>query len=79
MERNKAYLIRFGKHLKSLIDAKGKTPEDVAAHGDLETKAVYRAINGEHSTGLSIIYAIAKGLGVKPKELFDFEFREKEN
>jgi transcriptional regulator with XRE-family HTH domain len=72
--RNKKYLVAFGKHLKSLIESKGKTPEEVAAHGDLETKQVYRAINGEHSTGLAILYSIAKGIGIKPKVLFEFEF-----
>lgn len=72
--RNKAYLIAFGQNLKRLIEAKKKTPEDVAAIGGLETKQVYRAINGEHSTGLAILISIAKGLEVHPKKLFDFEF-----
>lgn len=72
--RNQKYLTAFGNNLKRLIEAKKKTPEDVAAHGDIETKQVYRVINGEHSSTLSVIYAIAKGLGVKPKQLFDFEF-----
>jgi transcriptional regulator with XRE-family HTH domain len=66
----------FGNHLKFLIESKGKTPEEVAAHGDLETKQIYRAINGEHSTGLAILYSIAKGIGVKPKTLLDFEFED---
>ena len=56
--------------------AKKKTPEDVAALGNIETKQVYRAINGEHSTTLSVLYAIAKGLEVHPKKLLDFEFDE---
>ena len=75
--RNQSYLRAFGKNLKTLIESKGKTPEEVAAHGDLETKQVYRTINGEHSTGLSIIYSIAKGVGVDPKVLFDFDFPDK--
>ena len=74
--RNQKYLTAFGHNLKHLINAKKKTPEEVAAHGDIETKQVYRVINGEHSTTLSIVYALAKGLGVKPKQLFDFEFNE---
>lgn len=56
------------------MNEKGKTPEDVAAQGNIETKQVYRVINGEHSATLSIIRAIAKGLEVKPKDLFDFDF-----
>ncbi len=58
------------------MDAKGVTPEDIAAAGHLETKQIYRVINGEHSTTLSIIYAIAKGLEVHPKNLFNFDLKE---
>ncbi len=72
--RNLKYEIAFGENLKKLIDLKMKTPEDVAAHGNIETKQVYRVINAEHSPTLSIILAIAKGLDVEPMELFDFKF-----
>ena len=61
-------------NLRQLLQTKGKTPEDVAAHGNIETKQVYRVINGEHSTTLSVLIAIAKGLEVHPKKLFEFEF-----
>jgi transcriptional regulator with XRE-family HTH domain len=74
--RNQKYLTAFGENLKTLLDKYDVTPEDIASHGSIETKQVYRVINGEHSATLSIIYAIAKGLGVKPKVLFDFEFDE---
>jgi hypothetical protein len=74
--RNQKYLTAFGKHLADLIKTKGKTPEEVAAHAGIETKQVYRVINGEHSATISITYAISKGLGVLPKVLFDFEFNE---
>ncbi|MDP4265045.1 MAG: helix-turn-helix transcriptional regulator [Bacteroidota bacterium] len=77
MAKNQAYLNAFGRNLKQIIDSKKITPEDVAAHGKIETKQVYRAINGEHSTGLSIVYSLAKGIGIHPKVLFDFEFEEK--
>ena len=56
--------------------ARKKTPEDIAALGNIETKQVYRVINGEHSTTLSVLYAIAKGLEVHPKKLLDFAFEE---
>ena len=74
--RNQRYLDAFGEHLAGLLKLKGKTPEEVAAHANIETKQVYRVLNGEHSASISITYAIAKGLGVHPKVLFDFEFRE---
>lgn len=73
--RNQEYLNAFGEHLKSLLDKKNMTPEAVAAIGMIETKQVYRAINAEHSTTLSTIAALAKGLGVHPKILLDFDFK----
>lgn len=76
--RNERYLKAFGKNLKNLMEAKQKTPEDIAAHGYIETKQVYRVINGEHSATLSIIISIAKGLNVHPRKLFDFEFEFEE-
>lgn len=72
--RNQQYLNAFGANLKKLIDSKKKTPEEVAAIGRIETKQVYRVINGEHSATLSIIVAIAKGLEVPPKKLLDFDY-----
>jgi transcriptional regulator with XRE-family HTH domain len=72
--RSQQYLSAFGNNLKSLIASKGKTPEEVAALGDIETKQVYRAINAERSITLSTLVAIAKGLGVPPKKLLDFDF-----
>jgi transcriptional regulator with XRE-family HTH domain len=74
--RNQRYLEAFGLNLKALMKARKKTPEDIAALGNIETKQVYRAINGEHSTTLSVLYAIAKGLEMHPKKLLDFEFEE---
>nr|WP_262919715.1 helix-turn-helix transcriptional regulator [Niabella hibiscisoli] len=64
----------FGAHLKELIKQKRKTAEVVAALGGIETKQVYRIINGEHSATLSILVAIAQGLEIHPKKLLDFEF-----
>lgn len=74
--RNQRYLEAFGKNLKDLMAARKKSPEDIAALGNIETKQVYRVINGEHSTTLSVLYAIAKGLEVHPKKLLDFDFEE---
>jgi predicted transcriptional regulator len=74
--RNQKYLNSFGKHLAQLLEEKGKTPEEVAVHANIETKQVYRVLNGEHSATISITYAIARGLGVHHKLLFDFAFDE---
>jgi transcriptional regulator with XRE-family HTH domain len=76
-DRNQPYLDAFGEHLKKLMDSKGLTPDDIAAGGRIEPKQVYRVINAEHSATLTILYSIAKGLEVHPRNLFDFEFKEK--
>ncbi len=60
------------------MDAKGVKAEDVAALGRLETKQIYRVIKGEHSATLSILYAISRGLEMPLKNLFNFDFKEKE-
>jgi transcriptional regulator with XRE-family HTH domain len=72
--RNQKYLEAFGANLKRLLATKKKTVEDVAAVGEIEPKQVYRVMNGEHSATLSVVVAIAKGLEVHPKKLFDFDF-----
>lgn len=76
--REVGYIKAFGTNLKRILNEKNKTPEDVAAHGNIETKQVYRVINGEHSTTLSVVIAIAKGLDIHPKELFAFDFKFKD-
>ena len=53
-------------------------PEDVAVHGNIESKQVYRAINAERSITLSTLVAIARGLNVPPAKLLDFEFKFEE-
>jgi predicted transcriptional regulator len=73
---NIAFNVAFGAHLQKLIEAKGLSPQDVAANANIEPKQVYRVIKAENSATLPIIVAIAKGLGIHPKELFDFEITD---
>jgi len=72
----KQYEQAFGAHLKSLLKKYNKNVITVAAHANIESKQIYRVINAEHSTSLSIIFRIAKGLEIHPKELFDFDLDE---
>ena len=76
--RNPEYLKAFGDNLEKLIKKAKITPEEVAAHGNIETKQVYRAINAERSITLSTLVAIAKGLNVPPIKLLDFDFKFEE-
>lgn len=57
-----------------MIEDKKSTPEQVAAIGRIETKQVYRIINGERNATIATLLAIARGLDVHPKKLFDFDF-----
>ena len=73
-ELKKKYLIAFGHHLKHLLVKHNTDATTVASIGKLEPKQVYRVLNGEHAPSLGTIFAIAKGLNLPPKELFNFEF-----
>jgi len=73
-EIRKKYYIKFGENLHNLLIKHGKDVITVASLGNIEQKQVYRALNGEHGVSMKTIISISKGLGVQPKELFDFEF-----
>lgn len=71
---NKEYYIKFGENLQGLIIKHKKDVVTIASVGNIEQKQVYRVLNGEHGASMKTIIAIAKGLDIHPKELFDFPF-----
>jgi len=73
-ELSKKYYIKFGENLQTLLTKYDKDVLTVASVGNIEQKQVYRVLNGEHGASMKTIISIAKGLGVHPKELFDFKF-----
>lgn len=73
-ELRKSYYIKFGENLQNLMTKHGKDAMTIASIGKIEAKQVYRVLNGEHGANIGTIISIAKGLGVPPKELFDFKF-----
>ncbi|WP_146740377.1 helix-turn-helix domain-containing protein [Flavobacterium lacus] len=73
-ENNKKYFIAFGLNLQRLIVKHNKDVMTVASLGKIEPKQVYRVLRGEHAASLGTIIALAKGLEIHPKELFDFDF-----
>jgi len=75
-EKDIAYHKAFGKHLVNVIRNNDLTPETVAARGEIETKAVYRVINAEHSPTLATLRAIAKGLNMSISKLLDFKHED---
>lgn len=71
--RNDKYIKAFGKHLKKLREAKQLPQEVLAIKCEIARSQIVRFEKGERSPTLSTIYALAKGLGVDPKKMLDFE------
>lgn len=70
---NEKYIKSFGRNFKKILKEKNLTPSQVAAYSNIETKQIYRIINGEHSASISTLFNIAEGLEMTIKDLFDFE------
>lgn len=71
---SKSYRIKFGKNLKDLLNKQGKDVATVASIANIEYKQIYRIINAENEPKITTLLPIAKGLGIHPKEFFDFDF-----
>lgn len=70
--RNNDYISAFGKHLRSIRNAKGLTMEKLAQNAGMEYSQISDIELGKINTTISTIHALAKALEVKPKDLFDF-------
>lgn len=62
----------FGKNLRRIRKSKGVTQEQLSFDADIELRQIGRIERGEINTGIASVFKIAKILGVKPKDLFDF-------
>lgn len=67
-------LIQFGKTLQKHRKEKGLSYRELARRCDVEYSNVGRIENGLVSIQLLTLFELAKGLGIHPRELFDFEF-----
>ncbi|SDP46057.1 DNA-binding transcriptional regulator, XRE family [Mucilaginibacter sp. OK268] len=63
----------FGLHIKKIREAKGFSLLEVDRRCDLDESNISKIENGKVNIQLSTIFELAKGLGVEPKELLDFE------
>ncbi len=70
--RNEEALIAFGKRVRQLRLEKKMTQEDLAHAAGIAHSQLVKIENGQINTGLSNVFAVAKGLGVKPSQLFNF-------
>lgn len=70
----KIYRKAFNAHVKKLIEASGKGIPTVAADGNAENKTIYRILADENEPQITTVLHLAKGLGIHPMELYNFEF-----
>ncbi len=71
--RDKNYLAKFGKHLKSLREEQGLSQEELANRADVSLPQITRIERGVVNPTLCTLKAISKGLGIKLNGLFTFE------
>lgn len=63
----------FGKKLKELRELKGYTQEQLAEVVNLEYQTISRIETGYYFTGYENLSKLADALGVKIKDLFEYE------
>ena len=73
---NEDYTKAFGSHLRKIRLESGLTCEKLEEITDIDAKQISRLERGERSPNLTTIYFLAKGLGVKPSKLLDFDYLE---
>lgn len=75
--RDKKTIKAFGKNLLKLRKEKGISQEELTFRADLSKNMIGNIERGEVNPTLTTISALAKGLEISPKELFDFESQAK--
>jgi transcriptional regulator with XRE-family HTH domain len=68
-KRDKRILNAFGRNLRSLRKAKGVSQEELEFNSGLSKNVVGNLERGEANPTLTTIKALAKALGISPKEL----------
>ncbi|MFY0482154.1 helix-turn-helix domain-containing protein [Flavobacterium sp. PLA-1-15] len=69
-------LVLFGKHIKTLREAKGLTINDVAENSSLIKKDLLLIEEGSKNFGFTTLLQLAKGLGVHPSALLDLDLEK---
>jgi transcriptional regulator with XRE-family HTH domain len=71
-ETDKEVLIQFGKHLKTLRQAKHLTFRKMALRCNIDFGDIQKFESGKINITLLTLIELAKALEVEPKELLDF-------
>ena len=69
----KAARAAFGRRVRDLRQARGLSQEKLAELADLHRTYVSSLERGQRNVSLENIHALARGLGVRPQDLFDGE------
>lgn len=67
-----SYKKKFGENVKAIRERKGMSQRDVSYNCNIENGKISEIENGKHDLRMSTLIDLAKGLGVKINDLFDF-------
>ena len=70
--RDEGILEVFGRNLQSIRESKGISLRNLESLTDVDFSEIHRIEKGKRNPTLTILLALAKGLGVEPKDLLDF-------
>lgn len=70
--RDEEFIKKFGLNLRKIREAKKISQENVAYEAGIPVNQVGRIERGEINTSISTLNALAKALGVSPKDMLDF-------
>ena len=65
------HLLKFGRRITYLREQQGLTIDELALRSGLAVDEITRIEKGEIDFQLTAIYALARGLGVKPARLME--------
>ena len=71
--RNNEIIIKLGQRIREIRLQKGLAQEELANLCNLELSQINRVELGKINTSVSHLFLIAQTLGVKPKDLLDFD------
>ena len=67
-------LSKFGKNLEDIKKRKNLTYRKIATRCNIDHSDIKKYVDGKISPSVLTIVELAKGLGVRPAELFEFDF-----
>lgn len=74
--KNDRFLIALGKHCQRLRERRGVSIDRMAKESDehLSPSVIHRLESGQGAVTVSAVFRYARALGLKPKDLLDFDY-----